>query len=318
MRRTAAAAWSLTTLLAVSGCAANAATVPHTARASAPTPGRGVAAATTQPSATTSPAQPLAPPAGNGLSWRAAGTVVSGRPATFLATTRSGSIALLWMDPSALSFRFIPGTQFPEGGPRLPADRQAATWVPRLAAAFNGAFKLRDHVGGYYYAGRTVSPLRPGLASLVVDDAGRLSVVQWGRERSSVAGVQVVRQNMGLLVDQYVSEATAHDSNSRWGWADHDTRLANRSALGELADGSLVYAFGHDVTALDLAAALVQARARTAVMLDMNLAQPMGFVYWHQAGTVIGERVLPSVYHSPSIYLTAGYYKDFFVALARP
>lgn len=198
------------------------------------------------------------------------------------------------MDPSVLSFRFIPGTQFPEGGPLLPADRQAARWVPRLAAAFNGAFKLRDHTGGYYYAGRTVSPLRPGLASLVVDDAGRLSVVQ------------------------YASEATAHDSNSRWGWADHDTRLANRSALGELADGSLVYAFGHDVTALDLADALVQARARTAIMLDMNLAQPMGYVYSHQAGTVVGQRVLPSVYHSPSIYLTAGYYKDFVVALVRP
>jgi hypothetical protein len=314
MRRTAAASWVLVTLLAASGCAANAATVPPAARASAPT--SGVAA--TQSSATPSPAHPLAPPAVNGLSWRAAGTVVAGRPATYLAMTRSGSIALLWMDPSALSFRFIPGTQFPEGGPLLPADRQSATWVPRLAAAFNGAFKLRDHVGGYYYAGRIVSPLRPGLASLVVDDAGRLSVIQWGRERTSVAGVQVVRQNMGLLVDQYAAEATAHDSNSRWGWADHDTRLANRSALGELADGSLVYAFGHDVTALDLADALVQARARTAIMLDMNLAQPMGYVYWHQAGRVVGKRVLPSVYHSPSIYLAAGYYKDFVVALVRP
>ena len=303
----------LLTLLAVGGCAANAATEPPQARASTPAPRPSVTAA----AAPTQPAT-LAPPAVHGLTWRATGTVVSGRPATFLATTRSGRIALLWMDPSALSFRFIPGTQFPEGGPMLPADRQAASWVPRLAAAFNGAFKLRDHTGGYYYAGRTVSPLRPGLASLVVDDAGRLSVVQWGRELSSVAGLQVVRQNMGLLVDQFTSQATAHDSNSRWGWADHDTRLANRSALGELADGSLVYAFGHDVTALDLADALVQARARTAIMLDMNLAQPMGYVYSHQAGTVVGQRVLPSVYHSPSIYLSAGYYKDFVVALVRP
>lgn len=316
MRRTAAAAFALVAVLAASGCAASAATGPQSAQAGA----RATAspdATTAQPTQPTRPT-PLAPPPVSGLTWRAVGTVVSGRPATFLATTRSGSIALLWMDPQLLSFRFIPGTQFPEGGPLLPADRRAATWVPTLAAAFNGAFKLRDHVGGYYYAGRTVSPLRPGLASLVVDDAGRLSVVQWGRERSSVAGVQVVRQNMGLLVDQFTALATAHDSNSRWGWADHDARLANRSALGELADGSLVYAFGHNVTALDLADALVHARVRTAIMLDMNLAQPMGYVYWRHAGTVLGQRVLPSVYHSPSIYLTAGYYKDFVVALVRP
>lgn len=316
MRRTAAAAFALVAVLAASGCAASAATGPQSAQAGA----RATAspdATTAQPTQPTRPT-PLAPPPVSGLTWRAVGTVVSGRPATFLATTRSGSIALLWMDPQLLSFRFIPGTQFPEGGPLLPADRRAATWVPTLAAAFNGAFKLRDHVGGYYYAGRTVSPLRPGLASLVVDDAGRLSVVQWGRERSSVAGVQVVRQNMGLLVDQFTALATAHDSNSRWGWADHDARLANRSALGELADGSLVYAFGHNVTALDLADALVHARVRTAIMLDMNLAQPMGYVYWRHAGNVLGQRVLPSVYHSPSIYLTAGYYKDFVVALVRP
>lgn len=68
MRRTAAAAFVLVTVLAASGYAANAATVPHPARASAPTPGPGVAESTTQPSATMSPAPPLAPPAVNGLS----------------------------------------------------------------------------------------------------------------------------------------------------------------------------------------------------------------------------------------------------------
>jgi hypothetical protein len=53
-------------------------------------------------------------------------------------------------------------------------------------------------------------------------------------------------------------------------------------------------------------------------MLDMNLAQPMGYVYWHQGGQVVGQRVLPAVYHAPSVFLSAGYYKDFVVALVRP
>ncbi len=318
MRRAPVTVAVLLSLLAVAGCATRATPVPvSTRQTTVPTPGRSPVAsrATRQPVASMPTS---APPTAPGISWRPVGTAVSGVPATYLASTRAGTVALLWMDPQLLSFRYIPGTQYPEHGPVLPADRQPSTWVPSIAAAFNGAFKLRDHVGGYYYAGTTVSALQPGLASLVIDDTGRLSVVQWGREVDSGAGLRVVRQNMSLLVDGFVGQATSHDPNNRWGWADHDARLANRSALGELADGSLVYAFGHDVTALDLANALVEVRARTAIMLDMNKAQPMGYVYSHRGGQVTGQRVLASVYHDPSIYLRAGYYKDFVVALVRP
>ena len=110
------------------------------------------------------------------MTWRALGSQVLGRPVTYVATTRRGTIALLWMNPQSLTFRFIPGSQVPEGGALLPADRTGASWVPQIAAAFNGAFRLRDNVGGYYYRGRTVRRLRNGLASLVIDDRGRMTV----------------------------------------------------------------------------------------------------------------------------------------------
>jgi hypothetical protein len=221
------------------------------------------------------------------------------------------------MDPTLLTFRYLPGLQFPEQGPVLPADRRPATWVPTLAAAFNGAFKLRDHVGGYYYAGRTVTPLRAGLAAIVIDSTGRLHVVRWGREVATVSGLRLVRENMRLLVDGSVAQTRPTDTTSTWGWADHNTPLANRSALGQLPDGSLVYAYGHQVTAADMAAALVEVGASTAIMLDMNITQPGGFVYAHTPAGVVGQRVLPAVIHAPSVY-ERPWVKDFFVALARP
>jgi len=257
------------------------------------------------------------PPVVAGLTWHAAGSVVKGRPVTYLARTRRGTIALLWMDPQALEFRFIPGSIVPEGGPLKAADNNSATWAPRIAAAFNGAFRLRDNVGGYFYRGTTVKPLRSGLASLVIDGNGQMSVVRWGRDRTSTAGLEVVRQNLPMLIDNFTARTSSHDSTTRWGLANNNTPVANRSALAELPDGTLVYAYGQELTAHDLASTLVRIHSRIAIMLDMNLWQPAGFVYWHRAGTVTGRRILPTIHHAPAVYLVP-HYKDFVVALIRP
>ncbi len=55
----------------------------------------------------------------------------------------------MWMNPDLLRFRYIPGTAYPEGSPKRPQDRRPSTWVPRMVAAFNGAFHLKDRAGGY-------------------------------------------------------------------------------------------------------------------------------------------------------------------------
>jgi hypothetical protein len=128
--------------------------------------------------------------------------------------------------------------------------------------------------------------------------------------------VQAVRQNLPPLVDQFVGKTSPQDSNHAWGWADHDATLANRSALGELADGSLVYVYGHQLRPPDMAAALVLVHAQTGIMLDMNLSQPGGFVYEHSSGKVTGQRILWSIFHNETVYLM-WYKKDFVVALSR-
>jgi hypothetical protein len=241
-----------------------------------------------------------------GYAW----TASPGSAAVQVATLRGGGTSLLWMDPSRLRFRFVPGYRYPEGSPASAADRTPSSWVPGMVAAFNSGYKLADHVGGYYYLGRTVVPLRAGLASLVVHKDGSLAVGVWGRDLTMTADTLVVRQNLRPLVVGGVSQASVHDGPRTWGISNGNRPLANRSALGRLANGSFVFVYAHDVTAATLGHTLVSLGVREAIMLDMNISWPTGFVYSHAGGHVVGRRINHWTIRPPSTYLTR-FKKDF-------
>jgi hypothetical protein len=225
-------------------------------------------------------------------------------------------VGLLWMDPTLVRFRYVPGYQVPEGGPQAPADSHPSTWVTRMVAAFNGGFKLSDGVGGYRYAGRTVASLRAGLATFVITTSGRLTVGAWGRDMRLTPDTVVVRQNLPLLVDGFASRVSASDTPRTWGVANGGLWTANRSALGELPNGSIVFAYGANVLPSSMASAMIMLGVRTAMMLDMNKSWPGGFSYDHRHGTIVGRAIQPNIWHSPSVYY-AEFTKDFVVALWR-
>jgi hypothetical protein len=255
------------------------------------------------------------PPPVAGTLWTALPTRSRGVARAFSAHP-DPSTWLLWMDPRGLRFRFLPGLKYPEGSPVRAVDLQPSTWVPSLVAAFNGGFKLSDHVGGYVYAGRTVSPLRDGLASLVVGTDGSLRVVVWGRDVRSTRGLVAVRQNLPPLVDHGRSMTRSTDSLTTWGLTLHHIATANRSALGVLPDGSLVYVYVHDATAPALAEALVRLGVVTAIALDMNSGWPAALVFQHAGSRVSSARLSPVMHQ----FLTAYYArttKDFIAVLAR-
>ncbi|MEO6822041.1 MAG: hypothetical protein ABI468_06175 [Candidatus Nanopelagicales bacterium] len=218
------------------------------------------------------------------------------------------------MDASRLRFRYVPGYKVPEAGPSMAADTQPATWVPRMVAAFNGGFRLADDVGGYFYAGQLVRPMVAGNAAFEIFASGRIKVGVWGQDLSLMPGAVVVRQNLRPLVSRYQSQASASDSPGAWGQANGGLPNANRSALGQLADGALVYAYGSELAAVDMATAMTLVHARTAVMLDMNKSWPSSFVYRHIDGRVVGQRILPSIWRDATIYLHR-FSKDFVVAM---
>jgi hypothetical protein len=233
-----------------------------------------------------------------------------------VAVLPGGDVSLLWMDRTRLRYRFVPGYAVPEGSPATKADSTPSTWVPQMLAGFDSGYKLSDHVGGYYYLGRTVAPLRAGLASFVIGTDGSLSVGTWGRDISLTPTTLVVRQNLGPLVLDGVSQASATDRARTWGISNGNRPRANRSALGRLPDGSLVFAYAHDVTAAGLADVLVSLGVREAIDLDMNVSWPTGFVYSHVGGKVVGQKINPHIVRSPSTYLSR-FKKDFVVVQPR-
>lgn len=245
------------------------------------------------------------PPAG--FPWRP----TAGSPYLAIADAPNKFVSLLWLDVAHLKIRYVPGFKYPEGSPRSTADMTPATWVPKMVAAFDGGFKLADHVGGYYYLGAMVAPLKPGLATIVVYKNGSVRVGRWGRDLHQTTDMLMIRQNMYPLVDQGVSQTKSSDTYRTWGFTFNHRWLVNRSALGVRADGTFVFIYGHNITPSTIADYLVQAGARFAIDLDMNGYFPAGFIYRHVGSSVIGSRINPHVVHFPAIYLVP-YQKDFF------
>ena len=241
---------------------------------------------------------------------------VSASPALAVTTVDHGDVSLLWMDPSLLRFRYVPGSRWPENGPVAAADTVPATWTARMVAAFNGGFKLFDHVGGYYYLGDTVAPLRSGYAAFVVRRDGTLSVGVWGRDLHLTSDAVVVRQNLPPIVADGLSQAKATDPVYKWGLTLQHLRAVNRSALGQLADGGLVFEYGHLVTPQTIVTYLVKAGAQTAMMLDTNVVWPTGFLYTHAHGQLHGTKINSHIKRTPWVYLTQ-YQKDFVAVQSR-
>jgi hypothetical protein len=241
---------------------------------------------------------------------------VAGAPGLATTTVAGGSVSLLWINPQLLKFRYVPGYRWPENGPASSADNNPNSWVPKMVAAFNGGFKLSDNVGGYYYRGQMISPLRNNYAAFVVYRNGTMTVGVWGRDLHMNRQVLVVRQNLPPLVLRGHARTKASDNNQTWGLALGGRWHVNRSALARRPDGSLVFEYGHSVTPSTMAQVLVSAGASEAMMLDMNVTWPTGYVYRHSHGNIHGSRINDNIYHSPSIYLTRNE-KDF-IAVEAP
>jgi hypothetical protein len=153
----------------------------------------------------------------------------------------------------------------PDSGPTI-----GAAETPLLLACFNGGFKANAAAGGFEVDGQVLTPLSPGLASLVIDTAGVGRVGVWGQD-VPLPGSQVasVRQNLPPLV--VGGQPSPQVSNvSAWGSTIGHASVVARSALGQDAQGDLLYAASMSALPVDLAEALVGAGATTAMELDIN------------------------------------------------
>jgi hypothetical protein len=229
-----------------------------------------------------------------------------------------GSVITLATFSGAVVFRLHGGSQDPgypalsslHGGPVI-ADGERR----RLLAVFNGGFKLSGGAGGYEQEGRIISPLVPGLASLVIDRSGAAVIGVWGHglPRPGEA-VQSVRQNLSPLVRNGQVAPIAADWQL-WGATLGGGEFVARSALGQDAAGRLIFAGSNSASPAALGQALVHAGARIAMELDINPEWVQLDVARHPGHRLIAA--IPGQQRPADQYLF-GWTRDFITVLTAP
>ena len=159
-----------------------------------------------------------------------------------------------------------------------------------LLATFNGGFKIKDALGGYYDNGTLVGQLVPGAASLVIDKSGHATVGAWGSDVSMNPNVAYVRQNLKLLIDHgVIAKDVNANVESNWGATVGGDLAVWRSGLGVTPSGDLVYVMGDALTVTALADLLHRAGAVNAMQMDINRAW-ISFMYYKTHGNQLRPR----------------------------
>ncbi|MCP9276464.1 phosphodiester glycosidase family protein [Mycolicibacterium arenosum] len=218
---------------------------------------------------------PALPGTADGLGWHPVVRTPGTSPAIYAALLQPdrfhrsvvAGAALIRTDTARA--HLVQGTKEPagsHGSGKIPAAE-----LPNVLAAFNSGFKMSADPGGFFLNGVTVHDLLDGKASAVIDDRGRMTVGQWGRDVAMSPHVVAVRQNLALIVDNgQPVPGLDHNVDLRWGSARNQLQYTWRSGLGATAHGDLIYVAGDQLNLAALGAALTQAGAVTAMELDIH------------------------------------------------
>ncbi|HUY85785.1 MAG TPA: phosphodiester glycosidase family protein [Acidimicrobiales bacterium] len=267
------------------------------------------------------------PIAGEGQ-WSPVGRLVKGLPAIYETFLRpdpvhtSLVVGVAWMDTTLLKANLYSGSYIPGGGPWHYTAPISPTDAQTLVAAFNSGFRMQDANGGYFAEGKTVYPLVPGAASLVINSNGGVNIGSWDNEVSMTPNVIAVRQNLQLLVDNGspVPGLNASDT-TKWGLTLGNQIYVWRSGLGITSNGALVYVGGPGLNITTLADLLVRAGAVRAMETDINTDWVNYSVYspppGQPASPANGATMLSAMVGGPGRYFT-GWSRDFITMSAAP
>lgn len=316
----------------VAGCSAPARPGPTVARLapgggarSAPgggarsAPSTAAASSAGQAASTGAPGTTTAAPSPAQAGWAVLSTVPSGVAVDQrrLTLADGSAVTILRFRAGQVRYALHVGSQDPptNGVPLGPQAQSAigAAEQGQLLAAFNGGFETSTGAGGFEVDGRILTPLRPGLASLVIDASGSARVGVWGQDVPAPGEqVQSVRQNLVPLVASGQASPQVGDV-AAWGATLGGGPAVARSALGQDSQGDLLYAASMAALPADLADALVQVGATTAMELDINPE-------WVQADTAPtpGAPLVAAVpgQHRPADQYQQGWTRDFVTVLA--
>ena len=302
----AASALAGACVVAACGGASDAAHPPSTA---SPAAAQSTAAARSTPKASSAPAtRSTVTPAPAPLP----------RPRVSITRVRTADRALVTVATFLGPVRYVLHNGSADPGPAASGRVRAGPAVTgaersQLLAAFNGGFKLSAGAGGYMQEGHVISPLRPGFASLVIDQSGQARIGVWGSGLPAPGEVVYsVRQDLRPLV-LHGRPAAASADWTLWGATLGGGAYVARSAIGQDAAGHLMYAASMSAVPADLAAALAGHDARMAMELDINPEWVQLDAAGRPGGALTAE--IPGQYRPSDQYL-AGWTRDFFTVLA--
>jgi hypothetical protein len=202
----------------------------------------------------------------------------------------------------------------PPGEGRFPGN--PATYR-RIVAAFNGGIEPVHGAYGMMVRRRVLLPPQPGAPSIVITRNAEVLLGTWPSRTQVSDEIDSFRQSLGAWLpgNAQIGVAGQH-------WSTHgelDAAVTRRSALCVTAAGHLYYAWGSDLDAPALAAALRQAGCAYGVRLDMHPAHTgFAFIAVRNAGQQRAEvRLAASDMHLPIDQYLRGAPEDFFYLSLR-
>ena len=216
----------------------------------------------------------------------------AGQPILQVAHLRADSThpgheaGVMWVDQHAARFELHPGWADPGHLSQWDQpDLVAPSEWPSLLATFNGGFKTPELRGGFYENGHTAGALLPGLASVVIDRAGRLTLGAWDSEVSMGPNVAAVRQNLQLLIDHHrIRPRLGSDVGADWGSTGVGPAIW-RSGIGVTSRGDFVLVMGDSLTPQTLANLLLDAGSVRGMEMDINPTWMSAMWYTHRAAS---------------------------------
>ena len=178
----------------------------------------------------------------------------------------------MW-DPRQVSLHMMAGTVEPKsatgeaGAGMVPHDRAT---IGRVVAGFNGGFQAEHGEYGMQAAGVMYLPPKPFAATVLELRDGSNAFGSWPKSPEIPDGIKSYRQNMTAIID--------HGEFNPWGrtwWGGtppgwRDTIYTTRSGICLTKDNFIGYFWGGDISAKELADAMLRVHCSFGMHLDMN------------------------------------------------
>jgi hypothetical protein len=189
--------------------------------------------------------------------------------------SRWKSVTAVAIDLRHASLHLVAGTDDPESDSVPKEERTGLVspeHVPDLVAAFNGGWQTRHGHWGMMADGRAYVPPREEGCTIAIYPDGSVRIGSWPELAGSAGDMVAYRQTPPCLLEKGALHPKLESGvEAPWGGQNPKIKTRRRSAIAIDASGRvLMYGFGEEANARELAQGLKSLGASAAAELDIN------------------------------------------------